>query len=93
MAANNAGTDYDKLKDDLAAVRADLSRLTDALGDDLDQYQSSRAEAVKRNARLARDQARKAADSVSHGVSEHPFTSVFMAFGIGMLVGRMFSRQ
>lgn len=92
MAANNAETDYDKLKDDLAAVRADLSKLTEALGDDVRQRRDNGVDTVKRGARAAQEQARKAADGVSHGVSERPLTSVFVAFGVGMLVGRLFTR-
>lgn len=93
MAANSAQTDYDKLKEDLAAVRSDLSKISETLGEDVRHRRDNGMEAVKRNARAAQEQARRAAEGVSQGVSERPLTSVFVAFGVGMLVGKLFTRQ
>jgi ElaB/YqjD/DUF883 family membrane-anchored ribosome-binding protein len=77
------------LSSDVEALRADLARLKE----DLRSMGGSLADQARGSARSAKDAATaKWDDSVSavhHQIEERPFTSVLVAFGVGLLVGKI----
>jgi len=88
------------VKDDLAALRADLARLSDTvaslLGGQADQVKGLAADkanelyASGREAlRSVETQARGAADDLSRKVVDNPLSSVAIAFGLGYIYALM----
>jgi len=92
-ANSNAEADYDKLKEDLSAVRADLASLTESLSAMAKAQGHEGVEALQGAAKQAQAQARNTADSVGQHIAERPLSSVLVAFGVGLLLGRLLNRQ
>lgn len=82
MAERNYEQEFDAVKNDLSALRADLKSLMASLGtnarDSLgDAYQSARQFGSEK-VQVAEDQ-----------ITKNPLASVAVAFGVGLLVGRL----
>lgn len=78
-------TDTDKLRKDLEQLRKDFATLSE----DVQKTSRARVESGVKNARSRFD------DSVSGWCDEieaRPFTSILTAFGVGLLLGKIFSR-
>lgn len=82
MAARNYDEELDVLKADLSAVRKDIADLVTALGRDARERLGSAADNVKKYGQ-------QGADAAEHQITEHPFASVAVAFGAGLLLGRL----
>lgn len=96
--------ELDQLREDLKAVRADLA----ALGKDLvsvtksgaaSASEAARDEARKRLEQLtdawddAKDSTRAAKRDVERTIEDHPFASVMIALGVGVVVGKLLDRR
>ncbi|HET8726998.1 MAG TPA: hypothetical protein VFO41_05755 [Alphaproteobacteria bacterium] len=103
MAARNIEQEFDTLRADLDILRADIVSLTKALGEnvkDVAREQELRARAAVRGAgtkldeaRLqARLKAREGATALEEQIEERPLTSVLVAFGLGLLLGKLMDR-
>lgn len=99
----NASDDLDKLKDDIAALRADLSSLTrsmkamgsstvegmQALGaEKLDELRSE----IERASSEVHRKGKASVAEVERAVQERPLMSLLAAFGAGMLITRLMDR-
>jgi ElaB/YqjD/DUF883 family membrane-anchored ribosome-binding protein len=99
MSAKNH-SDLSAIGDDVALLKRDLSRLMDHVKNGtFDIATESTQEAVERLSdeadRLYRGLAKKSARSVkaiSRQVEEQPLTSLLVAFGVGLIGGRLLSR-
>ncbi|MTI63052.1 hypothetical protein [Methylophaga sp.] len=91
------------LQEQMKALRSDFSELTKTmkkLSEDYVNEGQSRlrqtADQARQQARdtadQAREQARNAAYQAQEGVENHPFSSVAVAFGIGLLIGKILDR-
>lgn len=85
--------DYATLRDDVDALRKDLANLTEKMrGMSGERFESARAQA-REAAQRVRDRGQAAVDEVGHRIEERPLTSVAVAFGVGMLIGRLLDRR
>lgn len=104
MANEDLKKEIESLKEDLASVRGDLSRLReagtaaaeDAVGsvrERLEQETSRLLERLQGAAEEAGGRGRRVIDGVEHELEERPMTTLLSSFGIGVLVGWIFSRK
>ena len=96
----NVESAAEDLTADLAALRQDVARLTEAIGK-LVQHQTQTAglgasdmvggakEKIASTAADAQSRVRAASDEIEASVERNPVTAVLIAFGIGMLLGMM----
>lgn len=82
----------DALKKDIEALKHDLR----ALGDSVRHASEQRAQAGMDSARERYDELRGEANrrtrEIGAEIESRPFTSVFAAFGIGLVLGRLIGR-
>lgn len=90
----------DELRDELSALRADLAALVETVKemgrDRADSAIHSAKEAVdhaaqrlKLSAEEARQRGEAAADEIEAMVTRHPIGTLFVALGLGFLIGRI----
>ena len=96
MTTRNVEEEFDTLKDDLAKLRGDIANLSHALTDVTsdtvhDQIASIRGR-IDSMTEDARTQGRQTLDDLTDQIEEKPLTSVLVALGVGILIGRMFGR-
>ena len=82
MAARNYEQELDLVKADLSGLRDDIKTLVVSLGQDARERISSATDTAKKYGK-------KGADAAEHQITEHPFTSVAVTFGVGLLLGRL----
>jgi ElaB/YqjD/DUF883 family membrane-anchored ribosome-binding protein len=96
--------DLDNLKNDLSQLRTDLAELVSSVKELGKQSASGarnraqeefehRAQQASDAYQAARSQANEAAEHVQHSIEERPFTAAAIAFGVGVVVGKLFSRD
>ena len=92
--------DIESLRVEIAQLRSDLSAMGRTIKDRASDVGSTAYERVKESTGKAKDQAQRAAASVSHQIEERPLISVLVSFVIGLLLGViglllgvLFSRQ
>jgi ElaB/YqjD/DUF883 family membrane-anchored ribosome-binding protein len=88
-----ASKDVEALRQEIAQLRTDFSALTRTMKDIAGDAGSEAYARVREKAGQARVQAEKAADQVTQSIEERPFTSVLVAFALGLLMGVLFGRQ
>lgn len=85
--------DFDALCKDIEALRADLNALTKSLhGLAGDKIEHAKAEVHEAGERVQQG-VREARDNLGGQIEERPFTALFTAFGIGMILGALFGRR
>lgn len=92
MTSRDADSGSAQLKADLSQIQKDIAALTETmkrLGSDRGQ---EGVNAVKRAADTTERQARAAVQSIEDQISERPFPSVLVAFGLGFLIGKLLDR-
>ena len=96
MATRNLEGEFDVIKDDLVKLRDDISKLTSAFKEVTSDTVRDRVGALRgRIDEIAGDagtQGREAMDELADRIEERPLTSVLIAFGVGVLLGRLFDR-
>jgi ElaB/YqjD/DUF883 family membrane-anchored ribosome-binding protein len=96
MATRNLEAEFDTLKDDLVKLRDDIANLSGSLKDATSDTLRERVGAIR--GRIdeitsdARAQSRRAVDELADQIEERPLSSVLIAFGVGVLLGRLFDR-
>ena len=75
--------------DSLATLRADVAQLRKELAKTTELLQDT----MRHGAELVGGKAKSAAESVSREIEERPLTAVLTAFGIGAVLGLLFSRR
>ncbi len=96
MTARNVEGEFDTLKDDLGKLRADVSNLSSALKDvtsdtvreQIDMIRA-RIDSIAADAKL---QGRASLDDLTGRIEERPLASILIAFGAGVLIGKLFDR-
>jgi ElaB/YqjD/DUF883 family membrane-anchored ribosome-binding protein len=92
------------LREELAQLRADIDSLVGTVGRLAQGAAGTLSEEAKRTLAEARRRSGDAFDSAvsegkrglnaaEHGIQSHPFLSIAIAAGIGLLIGRLFSRD
>ena len=96
MTTRNLEGEFDILKDDLVKLRGDIANLSAALKETTSETVHEQVEAIR--ARLdgiagdARVQGRQALDGLADQIEERPLASIMVAFGVGILLGRLLDR-
>jgi ElaB/YqjD/DUF883 family membrane-anchored ribosome-binding protein len=87
----------DQLRKDMDALRADLGALTETLraatGNLADDAVRRVADGAARANAAVRNGAKVVQDTANKNITEHPLTSVAVAFGIGMVIGKLLDRR
>ena len=87
----------DQLRKDIDAIRADIGALTDTLrsatGSLTDDAVRRMADGAARANTAMRDGAKAVQETANKNIIEHPLTSVAVAFGIGMVIGKLLDRR
>lgn len=96
MTARNVEGEFDTLKDDLGKLRADVSNLSSALKDVTSDTVREQVEIIRARidsiAADAKLQGRASLDDLTGRIEERPLASVLIAFGVGVLIGKLFDR-
>jgi ElaB/YqjD/DUF883 family membrane-anchored ribosome-binding protein len=96
MATRNVEGEFDTLKDDLGKLRADVSNLSSALKDVTSDTVREQVEIIRARidsiAADAKLQGRASLDDLTGRIEERPLASVLIAFGVGVLIGKLFDR-
>jgi ElaB/YqjD/DUF883 family membrane-anchored ribosome-binding protein len=104
MSDNSVRTEFDSLRTDFTQMRGDLAGLTKAIAEMTAQGATDRLADVKQAGKTAQHQLNKAvngADSLCHSgvaaleqqVNERPLAIMALAFGIGLLIGKVAHRS
>jgi ElaB/YqjD/DUF883 family membrane-anchored ribosome-binding protein len=96
MTSHDVEGEFGVVKDDLAKLRADIANLSAALKDLTSETVHDQIDSLKgridRVTHDARDQGRKALDDLAGHIEDRPVSSVLIAFGVGIILGRLFDR-
>ena len=84
--------DVEALRLEMQQLRADFSAMSRTLKDIAGDVGSDAYARVRERAGKAKAQAERAAETVTHGIEERPFTSVLVAFAVGVVLGVLFGR-
>ncbi len=97
MTSHDVEGEFGAVKDDLAKLRADIANLSAALKGLTSETVHDQIDSLKgRLDRLthdAKDQGRQALDDLGDHIEERPGSSGRIAFGVGILIGRLFDRS
>jgi len=99
MAEDRAGTaagmneDLRALKEDLSQLRADLASLTGKATNQAKAMGRERFEQMRQALAAAKEKGGAAVQGTQHQIEEHPWTAVAIAFGVGLLVGKLLDRR
>jgi len=81
------------IEDDLAQLRADLKALTANVAGLAKEKGGEMKAELGAQAEKAMASGRQAAENMQDAVRERPMTSVFVAFGVGILIGHLLDRR
>lgn len=91
MAATKMEDDYKALRSEMEVLRADLAKVTAALGKLAEGGLDAASEKLSAAAVEGRARFKQGAEAVEQQIEDHPFASVAIAFCAGLLVGRVLS--
>ena len=96
MSSHNVESEFDTLKDDLAKLRADVASLSATLRDITSDTVHEQVHAIRGRINNLTDSAKaegqQRLDELTEQIEERPLTSVLIAFGVGLLIGKLFDR-
>ncbi|MDB5393834.1 MAG: hypothetical protein JWM91_1340 [Rhodospirillales bacterium] len=96
MTSHDVEGDFGAVKDDLAKLRSDIANLSNALKELTSETVHERIDSLRGGIdRLTDDakvQSREMLDDLTDRIEERPLASILIAFGAGILIGRLFDR-
>jgi ElaB/YqjD/DUF883 family membrane-anchored ribosome-binding protein len=96
MTSHDVEGEFGAVKDDLAKLRSDIANLSNALKELTSETVHERIDSLRGGIdRLTGDaklQSREMLEDLTDHIEERPLTSVLIAFGVGVLLGRLFDR-
>lgn len=87
-----ADYDNDTLKQDLTSLRNDLQELATAIRESGEKYAHIGMTHARDAYAEARQEAQKQTQAVGAEIETRPFTSVIVAFGAGLIMGKLLGR-
>jgi ElaB/YqjD/DUF883 family membrane-anchored ribosome-binding protein len=88
--------DLDTVREDLAKLREDVANLATSLkgatSEALHEQIDAVRERIDRLSGEARQQSRRTLDDLTDKIEERPLASILVAFGVGILIGRLLDR-
>lgn len=85
--------EIDALRDDLEAIKNDVSSLVTTLKKLSSKEGAALKDKVGQSSEWTKAQAQNAAAVTAKKIEERPFSSVLVAFGIGLLIGLFLDRR
>ncbi len=82
----------DALKKDIEQLRKDLGALTDSVKHRSSEHAQAGIDSARERFDEMRREASRHTQDLSGEIEARPFTSILAAFGIGMLLGKLFGR-
>jgi ElaB/YqjD/DUF883 family membrane-anchored ribosome-binding protein len=96
MTERNIDGEFDNVKDDLAKLRNDLANLSNALKDVTSDTVNEQIALIRRRiddiTGEAKQQSRATLDDLTARIEARPLASILIAFGVGLLAGRILDR-
>ncbi len=96
MTSHDVEGEFGAVKDDLAKLRGDIANLSNALKELTSETVQEKLESLRggidRMTGDAKLQSREMLDDLTDRIEERPLASVLIAFGVGVLIGRLFDR-
>ena len=93
MAANEATKTADELRADIDRLKSDVSSLMETLGKAAEHGKDEGLRALAAARLRAQAQAEEGLETVERQIAERPFISVAIAFGAGLLIGKLLDRR
>jgi ElaB/YqjD/DUF883 family membrane-anchored ribosome-binding protein len=96
MIARNVEGEFDTVKDDLAKLRDDIANLSNALKDVTSDAVNDQIALIRTRidgiTGEAKQHGRATLDELTARIEERPLASVLIAFGVGLVAGRLLDR-
>jgi ElaB/YqjD/DUF883 family membrane-anchored ribosome-binding protein len=96
MSSHDVESEFGTVKDDLVKLRADIANLSAALKELTSETVHEQVDSLKgRIDHLTSDaklRGRQTLDDLADQIEERPVSSVLIAFGVGILIGRLLDR-
>lgn len=92
MASTATNSDYKQVSEELANLRADMSRLAESVQGAANHAANDAGRRLKDGWAEGKKRAVEAEQQVEMQISTHPLQSVGIAFGVGFLIGKLASR-
>ncbi|MGF1610967.1 MAG: hypothetical protein ACFCUQ_16305 [Kiloniellales bacterium] len=92
MAGKTIEDDLSQLREDLAALARDVKDLAAQRADAEQAAMKERLETLRAKGKDAAAKAGEGIDAVEDQIARHPFSSVLVAFGAGLILGRLLNR-
>ena len=83
--ADDLRADLEQLRDDMGAMMKTVTKLAN-------NGQREGIERLKQASTAATQQARQSVEVAEQSIAQHPFTSVLIAFGAGLAIGKLINR-
>ena len=104
MSDNSVRTEFDGLRADFTQMRGDLADLTKAIGEMTSQEAKDRLTDLKHAGKTVRRQFHRAVDgaetlrqsgatAIEQQINERPLAIMALAFGVGLLIGKVAHRR
>ena len=95
MSDTSFDNDLSTVKNDLGKLRADIAALKDSFQSFASERVRSKLndahETVDQWTEKARTRSRESLEDLAEEIEERPLTSIFLAFGLGVILGRVFN--
>lgn len=88
----DTNTETEALRADIEALRQDLKNLASDVRSSGDRHARESLDQIRELYEDVRKQANEHGENLSAGIEARPLTSVLAAFGIGLLLGKIFGR-
>lgn len=85
-------TETEALKKDVEQLRADLTALTESMKQRTNERTHARMDRARGQMRTAAQEGERYARQVCKEIEARPFVSILAGIGLGVLLGRLFSR-
>jgi ElaB/YqjD/DUF883 family membrane-anchored ribosome-binding protein len=92
MAGKSIEDDLGQLREDLAVLAKDVKNLASQQVSAEQAAMKERLEAVRVKGKEAMAKAGEGIDAVEDQIVKHPFSSILVAFGAGLILGRLLDR-
>jgi len=92
MTTKEDANDINKIKADLDALREDLAALSSSMSAAAANQGREASERLHDTVAEGRERAQKMADDAGRHIEDNPWASVAIAFGLGVLIGKILDR-
>lgn len=91
--ATQTDADIEKLRAEIAQLRSDMGNIGESVKTMVTSRGSAAYARVRESTEDLQKQAKEAIDSAAHQIEQRPLTAALTAFGIGVVLGVLFSRK